>query len=129
MLERVLPANIAEGVALPDGSRLKYRINGFGALIVTLAVVLIASFGLPPAYRVSLSYIYDHYLQFATSAIVFSSVLSVYLYISACRPGRLLAKGGNTGNRLYDFYIGHELNPRIGSFDLKVSPFGHDALY
>ena len=23
------------------------------------------------------------------------------------------------GNILYDFFIGHELNPRIGSFDLK----------
>lgn len=25
----------------------------------------------------------------------------------------------SVGNVLYDFFIGHELNPRIGSFDLK----------
>ena len=27
--------------------------------------------------------------------------------------------GGNTGKRLYDFFIGRELNPRLGRFDLK----------
>ena len=31
----------------------------------------------------------------------------------------MLAKGGNTGNALYDFFIGRELNPRVGSLDLK----------
>lgn len=25
----------------------------------------------------------------------------------------------STGNPIYDFFIGHELNPRIGTFDLK----------
>lgn len=24
-----------------------------------------------------------------------------------------------TGNPIYDFFMGHELNPRVGSFDLK----------
>ena len=33
---------------------------------------------------------------------------------------KLLAKGGDTGNWVYDFFIGRELNPRIGGFDLKV---------
>merc|ERR1712087_929797 len=33
--------------------------------------------------------------------------------------GRLLAEGGQTGNTLYDFFIGHELNPRIAGIDLK----------
>ncbi|CEI90830.1 hypothetical protein RMCBS344292_05140 [Rhizopus microsporus] len=32
---------------------------------------------------------------------------------------KLLALGGNTGNPIYDFMIGRELNPRIGSFDIK----------
>ncbi|KAH9492700.1 Delta(14)-sterol reductase [Bulinus truncatus] len=30
-----------------------------------------------------------------------------------------LAPGGNTGNIIYDFFIGRELNPRIGPLDLK----------
>ncbi|KAG8743821.1 erg24, C-14 sterol reductase [Ceratobasidium sp. 414] len=32
---------------------------------------------------------------------------------------RVLALGGNTGNVLYDWFIGRELNSRIGSFDIK----------
>ncbi|KAG8707710.1 erg24, C-14 sterol reductase [Ceratobasidium sp. 423] len=32
---------------------------------------------------------------------------------------RLLALGGNTGNVIYDWFIGRELNPSIGSFDIK----------
>ena len=31
----------------------------------------------------------------------------------------MLAKGGNTGNALYDFFIGRELNPRVFGLDLK----------
>jgi hypothetical protein len=33
--------------------------------------------------------------------------------------GKLLAKGGNTGSAVYDYFIGRELNPRIGNLDLK----------
>merc|ERR1712176_693637 len=46
-------------------------------------------------------------------------MLSTYLYWRSFKPGALLAKGGNSGNAIYDFFIGRELNPRIGSFDLK----------
>ena len=31
----------------------------------------------------------------------------------------MLAKGGDTGNAVYDFFIGRELNPRWGAFDWK----------
>jgi len=41
------------------------------------------------------------------------------LYATSFVKGRLLADGGQTGNPVYDFFIGRELNPRIGSFDLK----------
>merc|ERR1719240_532085 len=55
-----------------------------------------------------------------TGSIVFSFLLSVYLYCTALRRERSkLALGGQSGNFLYDFFIGRELNPRIGSFDLK----------
>jgi len=54
------------------------------------------------------------------ASIVFSTVLSVYLYVSSFKKGVLLAEGGNTGWLPYDFWMGRELNPRIASFDLKV---------
>ena len=40
-------------------------------------------------------------------------------YLSSFKEGAQLAKGGNTGNAIYDFFIGRELNPRIGNLDLK----------
>ncbi|XP_043931765.1 delta(14)-sterol reductase TM7SF2 isoform X1 [Protopterus annectens] len=106
---------IAEGQILRDGSKLKYRINAFHAFVMTSVVV-----GIGLASGLHLSYIYDHFLQFAVSASVVSFVLSIFLYIkSLCVKESLLAPGGNSGNPIYDFFIGHELNPRIGSFDLK----------
>jgi Ergosterol biosynthesis ERG4/ERG24 family len=53
-------------------------------------------------------------------SIVGSVVLSAYLYWSSFWGKKILAKGGNTGNAVYDFFIGRELNPRIGTLDLKV---------
>jgi len=58
--------------------------------------------------------------------MILSLILSLYLYISVrirlqnSKNSPLLAMGGNSGNIIYDFYIGHELNPRIGNFDWKV---------
>lgn len=36
-----------------------------------------------------------------------------------CRKDLVLAEGGDTDSQFYNFFIGRELNPRIGSFDLK----------
>ncbi|XP_023586705.1 delta(14)-sterol reductase LBR isoform X2 [Trichechus manatus latirostris] len=59
---------VVEGTPLTDGRRLKYRINGFHAFILTSVIVGASLFW---------------------------------------------------GNAVYDFFIGRELNPRIGAFDLK----------
>ena len=53
--------------------------------------------------------------------MAFSCGLSIYSYASSFRRGELLAEGGQTGNAVYDFFIGRPLNPRIGSLDLKVA--------
>ena len=95
--------------------------------------------------------LYDHYLSCAGVACTVSVALSGYLYVSSfwgtCtaqkkeeqagqvggsasdadatdRSSRVLALGGNTGNPVYDFFIGRELNPRLylgplGTLDLK----------
>jgi hypothetical protein len=52
---------------------------------------------------------------------VASTLLAVYLYASSFKKGAVLAAGGQTGSALYDFFIGRELNPRIGSLDLKYA--------
>ncbi|KAM9789083.1 delta(14)-sterol reductase TM7SF2 [Neosynchiropus ocellatus] len=106
---------VSEGLVLRDGSRLKYPINGFhGCCISAVLLVLMLGLGAP------LGYLYELQLPLAASAILSSVLLSVYLYIrSFWAPPHALALGGNTGNPVYDFFIGRELNPRIGNFDLK----------
>lgn len=66
------------------------------------------------------SYVYDNFLRLATASIILSFSISIFVYFKAkISPKALLAVGGNSGNIIYDFFIGHELNPRIGNFDLK----------
>ncbi|XP_068116094.1 delta(14)-sterol reductase TM7SF2 [Hyperolius riggenbachi] len=106
---------ITEGIALRDNTRLKYKINAFHAFLVTAVIA-----GIAVAIQLPLSYVYDHFLQFAVASALLSLALSIFLYMkSLAAPESALAPGGNSGNPLYDFFIGHELNPRIGSFDLK----------
>ncbi|XP_066507834.1 delta(14)-sterol reductase TM7SF2 isoform X2 [Hoplias malabaricus] len=106
---------VSEGLPLRDGSRLKYPINGFHALCATAVLLCVCvCLGMP------LGFLFDLMLPLATSAITVSFILSFYLYLrSFCARDTHLALGGNTGNPLYDFFMGRELNPRLGSFDLK----------
>lgn len=106
---------VSQGLVLRDGSRLKYPINGFYALCVSAVLFAVLLWlGMP------LGYLFELMLPLAVCAIGVSFLLSLYLYIrSFWAPNHALALGGNTGNPLYDFFMGRELNPRIGVFDLK----------
>ncbi|XP_062341661.1 delta(14)-sterol reductase TM7SF2 [Osmerus eperlanus] len=106
---------VSEGLVLRDGSRLKYPINGFSALCISAGLFAVLLWlGMP------LGSLFELMLPLAVCAIGVSFLLSLYLYIrSFWASAPALALGGNTGNPLYDFFMGRELNPRIGVFDLK----------
>ncbi|XP_071079689.1 delta(14)-sterol reductase TM7SF2-like isoform X2 [Haliotis cracherodii] len=116
VLAMIPVGRVVEGLPLPSGKRLKYRCNGFFAFVASLI-----AFGICVYFNVPLvKMVHAKFFRIMTSAILFSAILSIFLYIKArAVPVTQLAPGGNTGNALYDFFIGHELNPRIGSFDLK----------
>lgn len=106
---------VAEGMPLRSGKRLQYRMNGFLAFSITALVVGVAAY-----YEVDFSYVHEHFLQFATSALLISTVLSVFLYVrSRWAADEDLSAAGNSGHLIYDFFMGHEHNPRIKNFDLK----------
>uniref|UniRef100_A0A8D1TQQ5 Delta(14)-sterol reductase LBR n=1 Tax=Sus scrofa TaxID=9823 RepID=A0A8D1TQQ5_PIG len=105
---------VVEGTPLADGRRLKYRLNGFYAFILTSGLV-----GASLLWDVELYYVYNHFLQFALAATVWAVVLSVYLCARALKAPRNDLSPASSGNAIYDFFIGRELNPRIGTFDLK----------
>ncbi|XP_002735928.1 delta(14)-sterol reductase LBR-like [Saccoglossus kowalevskii] len=105
----------AQGLPLKSGKRLTYRINAFFAMIVSFI-----TFGFAVYYKYMSTFLYDKYLHLATAAMIFALMLSVFLYIKAkLGPQSALCDRGNSGYFFYDFFMGHELNPRIGSFDLK----------
>lgn len=68
------------------------------------------------------TFLWDNYKQVMTANLAITVALSLYVYarsFSVPAPGqpnpqyRELAPGGHTGNVLYDFFIGRELNPRV----------------
>ncbi|XP_026174555.1 delta(14)-sterol reductase LBR isoform X2 [Mastacembelus armatus] len=103
----VLPVGkVSEGMPLRSGERLKYRTNGFFAIVVSAVAVAVMVH-----QDVDLTYIHSHFLQLATASFLISVLLSIYLYVRSRYVGQeQLALGGNSG---------HELNPRIQDFDLK----------
>jgi len=117
VLWAVLPGTWKDGVKLPDGSHLSYKLNGFSSMLLTYAALAIAQY---QGY-IRLAWLADHQLELATATVLFCLVGSFYLYISAkMNSTSLKADPGSTGCVHYDFFMGHELNPRIGNFDLKV---------
>eukprot|EP01134_Creolimax_fragrantissima_P000311 CFRG0311T1 len=116
VLYMVLPGKIVKGIILRDGSRLAYRMNGLAAFIVSIVGALVGHY----AGFIDLAVAYDEYFALACTSIVFSYALSLYLYATSFLPNRMLAEGGVSGNPFYDFFMGRELNPRLGDFDLKV---------
>ena len=131
-LERMLPGEDALGVPLKGagkGARLVYRLNGHLAFWVSmLAVVPLkptlehradGGLWLLDWAQLPLAYLYDAYLPLISAAVAFSFALSFALYAASLRRGALLAEGGESGSIVYDLFIGRELNPRVGTFDLK----------
>ncbi|KAI0826894.1 ERG4/ERG24 ergosterol biosynthesis protein [Trametes gibbosa] len=113
----VLPGDWVEGTTLRTGGKKKYKINAFSTFLMTAGVTAGTLYRYGPQ---PLTFIYDKWVGLVTASILMAIVQGLGCYLSSFRDGALLALGGNSGNPIYDFYIGRELNPSIGSFDLKT---------
>lgn len=152
VLYRVLPAQEVQGTKLVrHGRPLQYRLNGkrahhnyvlnlagadlsqaFSSTVVQLAVCAIGTY-LQGADFFVWTYMTDNYVQILSANVIIAYTLAASLYIRSFSVNtnypnsdlRELAAGGNTGNLIYDFYIGRELNPRVilpffGEVDIKT---------
>src|SRR5262249_22442413 len=114
LLQLAGPGRLVEGPRLRDGTRLLYRMNGWFAWCVTLAA-LAAGAGrqfFPPAV-----------LAEKAGALLATANIAAFLIGIALYAGRGLL--GARDERVSDsvvcnFWLGAALNPRIGSFDLKL---------
>jgi Delta14-sterol reductase len=121
VMQLVLPGIEANGVELDCGGRHHYKSNAFPSALLVLSACGIGTLLQGTSFAVW-TFIWDKLPQILTAFLIVSSVLAVYVYLrsfSVPHPGqpnpnhRELAKGGHSGNMIYDFFIGRELNPRI----------------
>lgn len=118
-LHKLLPAKRVHGVRLANGQRLVYFCNAFSVVsIMSILPVLACLVGLLDA-----QWVVHNFLALQSAATLTTFALSVWLYCRSFRQSldkSQLSPLGNTGCVPYDFWMGRELNPRVGStFDLK----------
>ncbi|OAA56348.1 c-14 sterol reductase [Niveomyces insectorum RCEF 264] len=137
VLYRVLPGTEVEGVVLANGGRLKYKFNTLASTLFTLAIALAGTVA-QGAHFPLWTFMTDNYLQLLTTNFLISFALATFVYVRSFSVApaekhnknnnktdlRELAGGGHTGNVVYDWFIGRELNPRItlpllGEYDIK----------
>ncbi|GBE84873.1 ERG4/ERG24 ergosterol biosynthesis protein [Sparassis latifolia] len=112
----ILPGDWVDGTQLRNGKKVQYKINAFSTLLLALGLTSGYIWQYGPQ---SFTFVYDKWVGLVTAAILMSVVQGIACYAASFREGALLALGGNSGNVIYDFFIGRELNPAIGSFDVK----------
>ncbi|RCK54466.1 Delta(14)-sterol reductase [Candida viswanathii] len=130
LLDFILPGKSLDGVTLRDGTTLNYKINGLSMSFVLLSILLARLFQLGNYYLPELEFIYNNQLQLIIVCFLFSFFLAAACYLMSFIPllkpngvgtkERILSINGNTENPFYDWFIGRELNPRIGSWDIKL---------
>lgn len=120
LLDIIVPGKHVKGTLLRNGQVLDYKFNGKSVMVI-LGTILVSRGILNNWKLPELDFAYDNMIQLTAVTIVFSFIFSTLLYLYSLRkPQPLLALGANTGNIIYDWFLGHELNPRIGCFDLKL---------
>jgi protein-S-isoprenylcysteine O-methyltransferase Ste14 len=113
LLQVVVPGNKVSGRMLEGGKRLSYRMNGLVSFIVTLGLfwALILTGVINPLA------LFSGIGSLISVVIIFAYGFSVFLYLY----GRFAVSGkAPTASAIHNFFMGYSLNPRIGSFDLKL---------
>ena len=112
LLQIYAPGKWVNGVPLPNGKRLKYKINGWTswwAMWALLAAAVSLHFFSPATLA-------DEFGTLLITANIVSYLLSLFLYWYYKRG----TQQQGIGSAILDFWLGTALNPRIGTFDLKL---------
>ncbi|KAJ6516498.1 ergosterol biosynthesis ERG4/ERG24 [Mycena sanguinolenta] len=112
----ILPGDWISGTTLRNGEKKQYKINAFSTFILALSLALGVIYIYGPQ---SFTFLHDKFIGFMTASVVVAILQALACHVASFRLGALLSLGGNTGNPVYNFYVGRELNPSVGSFDFK----------
>ncbi|CCH59648.1 hypothetical protein TBLA_0B08330 [Henningerozyma blattae CBS 6284] len=126
ILDILLPGKMMDGTLMRDNTRLVYKINGL-TMTITLALVLILRWQLTEGQMPEFQWLYANHTSLCIIAVLWAFVVATFCYIFSFVPPilgskdyKLLAVGGNSGNVISDWFLGRELNPRIGPLDVKM---------
>ncbi|MGZ3707810.1 MAG: delta(24(24(1)))-sterol reductase, partial [Bdellovibrionota bacterium] len=110
-----LPGVRSKGLPIPSlgGKALDYLCNGAAAWYVTL--LLAAGLHISGIFR--LTFLVDHLGPLLTVSVIFGDLVALYVYLEA-KLRKIEHRA--SGNALYDFFMGINLNPRIGILDIKM---------
>ncbi|WPG98305.1 Delta(14)-sterol reductase [Acrodontium crateriforme] len=129
LLNVILPAQEVDGVELTTGGRLKYRFNAFLSAVTIMVILAAGTWVRGPEFSVW-TFVDRNYIQILTTNILIAYALATFVYVKSFgvkkgnKDKRELAAGGHSGNLIYDWFIGRELNPRVtlpflGEIDIK----------
>lgn len=111
-----LPGLYRRGKPLPHdgGKQLEYYLSGVWSFYTT--IVIFATFHFTGIFK--LYTIIDEFGPLMSVSIITGYLMSFYFYFSAILQGK---EHRMTGYPIYDFFMGAELNPRIGKWlDFKM---------
>ncbi|KAF4968707.1 hypothetical protein FZEAL_10348 [Fusarium zealandicum] len=125
LLFRYLPGKVQNGQYTPAGYLLSYRINGLSAWVITHVLYGVLSWlgVLDPGF------IPRNWSSLIGAMNLAGFVITAFVFVKAYVIPTHPEDRKFSGSSLYDFYMGIELNPRLGdSFDLKLFSNGRPGM-
>jgi len=119
-----LPGTPCKGLPTPAGNVMPYKINALMAYWVTISAWFLF------AYQLNLfspTFIYDNFGSFISVGTIFGVALALTMYFKGIYYPTNTDRSVH-GKFFYDLWMGVELNPRIGNFDLKIFFIGRVAM-
>jgi len=126
LLYLYLPSAESYGIPTPSGHKLKYQTNGLFAwlLSVVLFVAMSVGFGFFSPAIVS-----DNWGSLLVATNVYGYLLAVFAFVKAHYFPSHADDRKFSNSTMYDFFMGVELNPRIGKlFDFKLFHNGRPGI-
>ena len=111
-----LPGKKARGRATPAGNVLSYKCNGLNAWLFSHVLFFT---GVRLGF-IEATIIADNWGALILIANVFGILLATFSYLKAHLCPTHAEDRCFSGSRFYDFFMGVEMNPRIGAFDFKL---------
>lgn len=120
LLHKVLKGyrgGLCKGAVTPAGNQLTYNINGLQAWVIAHALFLSGAFLFG---WFSPTIIIDNFGPMLWVVNIVGNSVALFVYVKAYLFPSYPEDRKFSGNFLYDFYMGIELNPRIKNFDFKL---------